>query len=259
MNILQINFDRGREAQDLLNAMAKELQAAVLAVAEPNKAMGKFGAALQQIQRDRILTADDLIEELTIVCNRAMPPRIRTNRKTPVYWWSQEIAQSRRECLKARRAYTKRNLQAHVREIRRDRILTADDLIEELTIVCNRAMPPRIRTNRKTPVYWWSQEIAQSRRECLKARRAYTKRNLQAHVREIRRAQSDYKVSWTQICSDVARSNSYSFLTQARRKYYMHLTQRISGRTCIAQTIPKEFLICISPTYSTATPVGLKF
>nr|CAI5863393.1 unnamed protein product [Callosobruchus analis] len=79
----------------------------------------KFGAALQQIQRDRILTTDDLIEELTIVCNRAMPPRIRTNMKNPVCWWSQEIAELRRECLKTRRAYIKRNLQAQVREIRR--------------------------------------------------------------------------------------------------------------------------------------------
>ncbi|VEN56323.1 unnamed protein product, partial [Callosobruchus maculatus] len=80
---------------------------------------GKFNTALQTLVQSKSITnADDLVDTLTAACNQSMPRRTTTSRRSPVYWWTQEIGELRRDCLKARRAYTKKNLPEHVREIR---------------------------------------------------------------------------------------------------------------------------------------------
>nr|CAI5831552.1 unnamed protein product [Callosobruchus analis] len=65
-------------------------------------------------------------------------------------------------------------------------VKTANDLRRVLTAACNASMPRRTKKRNRGPVYWRTQEIACLRRDCLKARRAYTKRNIPDHMREIR-------------------------------------------------------------------------
>nr|CAI5833301.1 unnamed protein product [Callosobruchus analis] len=59
---------------------------------------------------------------------------------------------------------------------------TANDLRRILTTACNASMPRKTKKRNRGPVYRWTQEIACLRRDCL---RAYTKRNIPNHVREI--------------------------------------------------------------------------
>nr|CAI5825445.1 unnamed protein product [Callosobruchus analis] len=47
-------------------------------------------------------------------------------------------------------------------------------------------MPRKTKKRNRSPAYWWTQKIACLRRDCLRARHAYTKRNIPNHVREIR-------------------------------------------------------------------------
>nr|CAI5845681.1 unnamed protein product [Callosobruchus analis] len=80
---------------------------------------GKFNTALQTLLKSKSIdNADQLMDTITAACNQSMPQRANTSRRGPVYWWTQEIGELRRECLKARRAYTKKNLPEHIREIR---------------------------------------------------------------------------------------------------------------------------------------------
>nr|CAH7736980.1 unnamed protein product [Callosobruchus chinensis] len=80
---------------------------------------GKFNTALQTLLKPKSIdNADQLMDTLTAACNQSMPRRANTSKRGPVYWWTQEIGELRRECLKARRAYTRKNLPEHAREIR---------------------------------------------------------------------------------------------------------------------------------------------
>nr|CAH7762824.1 unnamed protein product [Callosobruchus chinensis] len=79
----------------------------------------RFNTALQTLLKPRSIdNADQLMDTLTAACNQSMPRRANTSKRGPVYWWTQEIGELRRECLKARRAYTRKNLPEHAREIR---------------------------------------------------------------------------------------------------------------------------------------------
>nr|CAI5842342.1 unnamed protein product [Callosobruchus analis] len=80
--------------------------------------LGDFNSELyKQILWRNVQTADDLRRVLTAACHASMSRKTRKRNKGPDYWWTQEIACLRRDCLRARRAYTKRNLPDHVREI----------------------------------------------------------------------------------------------------------------------------------------------
>lgn len=47
-----------------------------------------------------------LTDDMTAICDTAMP-RVRPERRHPVYWWSEQIAELRAVCLRARRQYTR--------------------------------------------------------------------------------------------------------------------------------------------------------
>lgn len=51
--------------------------------------------------------AEQLIYYITRSCNVAMKKRKHGGTKPPVYWWNNEIAELRRECVRARRVYTR--------------------------------------------------------------------------------------------------------------------------------------------------------
>lgn len=58
-------------------------------------------------ENDDTTTADGLSQALTTLCNRLLRKKANRERRRPAYWWSEEIAQLRRECNRARRVYTR--------------------------------------------------------------------------------------------------------------------------------------------------------
>lgn len=46
-------------------------------------------------------------DRLNKICDEVMPRRRRTGRKQPVYWWSDEISELRKDCIRKRRAHTR--------------------------------------------------------------------------------------------------------------------------------------------------------
>lgn len=51
--------------------------------------------------------AEQLISQIEQACNASMVVRKRSANKQPVYWWNEEIANMRSECVRARRQYTR--------------------------------------------------------------------------------------------------------------------------------------------------------
>lgn len=68
-----------------------------------------FDNALSQEHtgRDAISEAEFTMHSMTKACNIAMPKIGRKSRRKAVYWWSDEIAQLRLDCLRARRRFTR--------------------------------------------------------------------------------------------------------------------------------------------------------
>ena len=53
-----------------------------------------------------IKEAEEVIERVVDACDATMPQKSTCNRHPPVYWWNDNIAPLRKECIKARRAKT---------------------------------------------------------------------------------------------------------------------------------------------------------
>lgn len=51
--------------------------------------------------------ADQLVSRITQACNTSMRKRKRGVNKSPVYWWNDEIAELRKDCIRARRCYVR--------------------------------------------------------------------------------------------------------------------------------------------------------
>lgn len=58
-------------------------------------------------QNDISTTADGFSAVLKTICDKSMPQKRSQVRKQPVYWWNENIASLRRECIKSRRTYTR--------------------------------------------------------------------------------------------------------------------------------------------------------
>ncbi|KAJ8928716.1 hypothetical protein NQ314_018681 [Rhamnusium bicolor] len=78
---------------------------------------------LQQLLNDTDITqevgvspAEDFSETLTQICDRTMSKRKYNARRPPAYWWSDEIAELRRECLRKKRECT-RNARRNLPEV----------------------------------------------------------------------------------------------------------------------------------------------
>lgn len=70
---------------------------------------GKLLGALNQIEQTESTTSLKGFSEVLInICNKAMPKRKVLPGKKPVYWWSEEIAQLRAECIQKRRMFSRR-------------------------------------------------------------------------------------------------------------------------------------------------------
>lgn len=91
--------------------------------------------------------ADQLISQVTHACNVSMRKRGKGGNKPPVYWWNEEIAEMRRDCIRARRTYVRTRgrpgNEQHHREfkfkrkalklaIRRSKRICFNDLIDDV-------------------------------------------------------------------------------------------------------------------------------
>lgn len=73
------------------------------------------------------------------------------------------------------RSLDKEVLITHILERKRDTgISTAEDLIEIVTEACDKAMK-RNHPKKKRGVYWWNEEIREKRKNCISARRKFTR------------------------------------------------------------------------------------
>jgi hypothetical protein len=77
---------------------------------------------------------------------------------------------------------------------------------------CDASMPRRSSQNQRRPVYWWNEDIAELRRECISSRRRAQRRprnddlqrNHQDHRKALRRAIKESKARcWAELCSSV--------------------------------------------------------
>lgn len=99
-----------------------------------------------------------------------------------------------------------------------ERTTTADGFSKALTALCNRVLPKKAAMEKRRPAYWWSEEIAQLRRECNKSRRIYTRSGTQCSKQERKhlwntyaekRKQLRYAITkskrscWKSLCDDV--------------------------------------------------------
>lgn len=64
-------------------------------------------ASIAPTTEDASSLADAMMQRITQGCNASMPCVSRRARRQPVYWWTAEIANLRRACLRSRRRYTR--------------------------------------------------------------------------------------------------------------------------------------------------------
>lgn len=68
----------------------------------------KLQQALSRIEiRSNTTTVEGYTEVLHNVCNQVMPKQSSRHRNQPVYWWNEQIAKVRKECIASRRHYTR--------------------------------------------------------------------------------------------------------------------------------------------------------
>lgn len=92
--------------------------------------MGKFKLTVKaesdsrQANRQTVAAGSEkYCSKITHFADKCMPRRKGVHKKPPVYWWSEEIAQLRRDCIKCIRSYQrkrrKRNEQECIEKARR--------------------------------------------------------------------------------------------------------------------------------------------
>lgn len=69
------------------------------------------------------------------------------------------------------------------------------DFSEKLKKICDKVMPRKRNCHRKKPIYWWNEEIAQLRSDCLRKRREYTRKVRGAPLEEIQLLWESYKAA----------------------------------------------------------------
>ncbi|KAL5239004.1 hypothetical protein ACI65C_006414 [Semiaphis heraclei] len=96
----------------------------------------------------------------------------------------------------------------------------AENYCSKLTHIADKCMPRRNGKHNKPPVYWWSEEMAQLRRDCIKCKRSYQRKRRKRNEQECTEEARLYKESrkslvkeikiakakcWQQLCLEVER------------------------------------------------------
>ena len=74
----------------------------------------------------------------------------------------------------------------------------AEEVMKSVVDACDAAMPRKSTCNRRPSVYWWNNNIAALRKECIKARRAKTHARKE-ELRSTKRKARDYVTGTSEI------------------------------------------------------------
>lgn len=77
--------------------------------------------------------------------------------------------------------------------------------------ICDRTMPKRRSFTKRLPVYWWNDTIAELRRDCIRLRRAHTRRTRRNDDEENQRLWEQYKTSKKRLQNEIKRAKSDSW------------------------------------------------
>lgn len=102
--------------------------------------------------------------------------------------------------------------------MRQDYVMSAAEISGAITEACNKSFGKKRGHPTKRPVYWWTEEVAQTRRTCLKSKRLMVRANKGADEVRKRVCQEDYRAdraklkktineakrkSWKEVISEV--------------------------------------------------------
>lgn len=136
----------------------------------------------------------------------------------------------------------------------------AKTLISKVTQACNMSMIKRKPGRQRKPVYWWSENIAQLRRECIRARRDFTRsrghsvnvemqENLRLKRKELKNAiKKSKKECFLKICDDLDASPfglAYKIVMKKLKAY--------NAVTPSDPVVLREITSCLFPPQSTTT------
>lgn len=96
--------------------------------------------------------------------------------------------------------------------------ITAGNFSRKLSELCNQTLPKRRPHPKGKPVYWWSQDIADIRRECIGKRRKHTRVSNTGNIVIITRAWMEYQT---------VRKKLRNSIKQAKRSAWKKLCQEI--------------------------------
>lgn len=77
--------------------------------------------------------------------------------------------------------------------------MTPDKLIECITIKCNKHFKTKSEDNKRKPVYWWNENIASKREQCIQFRRILTRARKKKVVAAVSDATRNYKSAKTEL------------------------------------------------------------
>lgn len=117
----------------------------------------------------------------------------------------------------------------------------ATQLMRRITQACDVAMPRRRESNRRKPVFWWSDEIAELRRKCLRARRQH-QRAAQAENPVLRQ---QYREARSELKHAIKRSKRKCFQELCDEvdhdpwgRPYLSVMRKIRGNNSISPSCP---------------------
>lgn len=87
------------------------------------------------------------------------------------------------------------------------------DLIRTLNQICNEVMPKKRNNNCKRPVYWWNEDIAHLRSNCLRKRRNYSRNVRRMSLVEIQPLWEAYTESKKALRNSIKRAKKNSWKT----------------------------------------------
>lgn len=103
------------------------------------------------------------------------------------------------------KSFDPEKLKALMREINEDDIQSAEDLTRVAADICQRTMRTRVARGRKE-VHWWSEDISKLRRECIKARRYFTRNKRRVSEETKERLYQEYKSKRTLLNIEVSQA-----------------------------------------------------
>lgn len=130
----------------------------------------------------------------------------------------------------------------------------AENMVTTIEVICNATMPKRRRKENRNPVFWWSEEIALLRKNCLAARRKTTRKpegeTLASEYKSIRKVlktsiKNSKRKCWLELCRAVEKDPwglPYKIVVKklVRRKPILGITEPTWARHIVMTLFPKH-------------------